>query len=89
MAITINTPTAGGTVSGSQFTASGTAPANAPLYAFIGQQGGQSHPGQMTTSGPNFAFQFTNIPAGAGYNLCVMGYGNPPDQTFANGITVT
>jgi hypothetical protein len=89
MAINIVAPASGATVTGAKFTAIGTCPANVPIYSYIAQQGGQPHIGQMTSSGPNFSFNFTGVPAGTGYSLFVQDNGNPPQQVVTNNITVT
>jgi hypothetical protein len=88
MAITIYSPVPGDQVPSSQFFATGTAPAGQPLYAYIAQQGGQPYIGTLINYPSNFVFRFTNVPVGANYNLCVTGFGNPPEQHFVNGITV-
>ena len=88
MAISIYSPVSGDDVPSSQFFATGTAPAGEPLYAYIAQQGGQPYIGMLINYPSNFVFQFTNVPVGSGYILCVMNYGNPPEQVFVNGITV-
>lgn len=87
--VTPGSPQSGATVDGSGFYAVGTADPETAVYCYVNQVGQQPYMGSMMNPPPNYVFYFQSVPAGSGYVLTVTEWGNPPQSTTADDLTVT